>query len=144
MVPMEVCIEEDWNEVPEFYILDGDKKLGPEMWPVCMEVDGSEDWDLDEMILDECEAAMEELRNGVEDMDLDNIPPCQENQIFGFGYCPMEGVELEVQGQSFRHITSRQFKGNITMQIQLSIEMQLQEGPIVQETVRLNLITGDI
>jgi hypothetical protein len=132
---MEVCIEEDWNEVPEFYILDGDKKVGPEMWPVCMEVDGPEDWDLDEMILDECEAVMEELRNGVEDMDLDDIPPCQENRIFGFGYSPMEGVKLEVQGQSFRDITSRQFTGNITIQIQLSIEMQLQEGPMVQKTV---------
>jgi glycerol-3-phosphate dehydrogenase len=42
----------------------------------------------------------------------------------------MEGVE-----QSFGDITSRQFVGEITMQIQLSMEMQVQEGGMIVEGV---------
>lgn len=65
---------------------------------------------------------MNELRNGVQEMDLDDVPTSQENRIVSFGNCPMEGVGLEVQGESFGDISSRQFVGDITMHASFRIE----------------------
>jgi hypothetical protein len=106
-----------------------------------MEVDDPEDR-VDNMIVDSpCvrPAEINELNHGVEEMGSDEIPTSPQDEIVGFGYRPMEGVE-----QSFGDITSRQFVGDITMQIQLSMEMQVQKGGMIAEAVRVNSVTEDI
>ncbi|KAI5795853.1 hypothetical protein FPQ18DRAFT_303524 [Pyronema domesticum] len=109
-----------------------EEKVGPTMWPVCVEVDDPEGR-VDNMIVDSpCvrPAEINELNHGIEEMDLDEIPTSPENEIVGFGYRPMEGVE-----KSFVDVTSRQFADEITMQIQLSMEMQVQEGGMIAQAV---------
>ncbi|KAI5817756.1 hypothetical protein BZA77DRAFT_292284 [Pyronema omphalodes] len=63
-IPMEVCVEEDWNGVPEFYILDSEKVASPDIWLKAKNLDQQqEDRDFDNIILDLLDIDVEAISN---------------------------------------------------------------------------------
>ncbi|KAI5817753.1 hypothetical protein BZA77DRAFT_32259 [Pyronema omphalodes] len=135
-IPMEVCVEEDWNGVPEFYMLNGESKMWPEMWPMCMDIDEPEDRDIDKMILGVGQICMEDIVNGFDHMDLDVIPSCEESQIsVGVNFSP-DAAKIEEQGQNVWDTPPRQVTSTFSFQMQFGIQMSLEEGRMIEKAVQ--------